>query len=144
MFKSVETRLVSPWQYSMTEGVMLQEKVLKSLVKDELFLVLLSKQYPMNTGFVLSRMFSVILPYTFLHPYVISNVSTRSVILWLKPPCWQWEDIDKLSSDKKFWTTIKVYVKVLQPAGIVLCYSDGMHGGNLGLVYNLLMKLDQI
>jgi hypothetical protein len=44
-------------------------------------------------------------------------------------------DIDKLISDKKFWTTIKVRVKVMQPAVMVLCYSDGIHGGNLGLMY---------
>jgi len=93
-------------------------------------------------------MFSVLLPYTYFPPYVISNlicnVSTRSVILWLKPPCWQWTDIDKLISEKKFWATIKVYVKVLHPAVMVVRYSDGIHGGNLGLMYNLLLQLDQL
>ena len=35
-------------------------------------------------------------------------------------------------------------VKVLLPAVKVLCYSDGIRGGNLGLMYNLLLQLDQL
>ena len=42
------------------------------------------------------------------------------------------------------WTTIKVCVKVLDTAVKVLRYSDGMLGGNLGLMYNLLLQLDQL
>jgi hypothetical protein len=42
MFKSVETRFSS--QVSMTERVMQQKKVFKTLVKDELFLEWLGKQ----------------------------------------------------------------------------------------------------
>ena len=45
--------------------------------------------------------------------------------------------------DKNFWSTTKVCVKVLQPAVKVLRYSDGIRGGNLGLMYNLLMQLDE-
>jgi hypothetical protein len=53
-------------------------------------------------------------------------------------------DIDNLISDKKFWDTIKVCVKVLFPDVKDLRYSDGMRGGNLGLMYNLLLQLDQL
>jgi len=53
-------------------------------------------------------------------------------------------DIDKLISDKEFWTTTKVCVKVLLPAVKVLRFSDGMRGGNLGLMYNLLLQLDEL
>ena len=41
------------------------------------------------------------------------------------------------------WSTIKVCVKVLEPAVKVLRYSDGMRGG-YGLMYNLLLQLDQL
>ena len=40
-------------------------------------------------------------------------------------------DIDKLISDKDFWTTTKVCVKVLLPSVKVLRFSDGIRGGNL-------------
>jgi hypothetical protein len=53
-------------------------------------------------------------------------------------------DIDKLISDKDFWATTKVYVKVLMPAVEVLCFIDGIRGGNLGLMYNLLLQLDDL
>jgi hypothetical protein len=53
-------------------------------------------------------------------------------------------DIDKLISDKDFWATTKVCVKVLLPSVKVLRFSDGMRGGNLGLMYNLLMQLDEL
>ena len=53
-------------------------------------------------------------------------------------------DIDKLISDSAFWATIKVCVKVLLPAVMVLRYSDGMRGGNVGLMYNLLLQLDTL
>ena len=56
----------------------------------------------------------------------------------------QWTDIEKLIADKKLWDTIKVCVKVLEPAVKVLRYSDGMRGGSLGLMYNLLLQLDQL
>ena len=46
--------------------------------------------------------------------------------------------------DKKFWAIVKVCVKVLEPVVMVLCYSDGMRGGNLGLMYNLLLQVDQL
>jgi hypothetical protein len=52
-------------------------------------------------------------------------------------------DIDKFIGDKNFWTTVKVCANVLQPAVKVLRYSDGIPGGNLGLMYNLLMQLDE-
>ena len=46
--------------------------------------------------------------------------------------------------DKNFWSTIKVCVKVPEPAVKVLCYSDGIRGGTLGLMYNLLLQLDEL
>ena len=66
-----------------------------------------------------------------------SNIVTETSLLAVS-------DIDKLISDKKFWATIKVCVKVLLPVVKVLRYSDGMWGGNLGLMYNLLLQLDQL
>ena len=42
---------------------------------------------------------------------------------------------------KDFWSTIKVCVKVLEPAVKVIGYRDGMWGGTLGLMYNLLLQL---
>jgi hypothetical protein len=53
-------------------------------------------------------------------------------------------DIDKLISDKDFWTTTKVYVMVLLPVVKVFRFSDGIRGGNLGLLYNLLLQLDEL
>jgi hypothetical protein len=53
-------------------------------------------------------------------------------------------DIDKLISDKDFWATTKVCVKVLLSAVKVLRFSDGIRGGNLGLMYNLLLQLDEL
>jgi hypothetical protein len=47
-------------------------------------------------------------------------------------------------SDKNFWSTIKVCVKVLGPVVKVLCYTDGIRGGTLGLMYNLLLELDEL
>ncbi len=46
--------------------------------------------------------------------------------------------------DKNFWSTIKVCVKVLEPVVKVLCYGNGMWGGTLGLMYNLLLQLDEM
>jgi hypothetical protein len=46
--------------------------------------------------------------------------------------------------DKNFWSTIKVCVIVLEPAVKVLRYSDGMRRGTLGLMYNLLLQLDEL
>ena len=48
------------------------------------------------------------------------------------------------SSHENFWSTIKVCVKVLEPVVKVLRYSDGMRGGTLGLMYNLLLQLDEL
>ena len=56
----------------------------------------------------------------------------------------QWADIEKLIADKKLWDTIKVCVKVLEPVVKVFRYSDDMWGGNLGLMYNLLLQIDQL
>jgi hypothetical protein len=39
--------------------------------------------------------------------------------------------------------TTNVCVKVLLPPVKVLCFSDGIRGGNLGLMYNLLLQLDE-
>jgi hypothetical protein len=46
--------------------------------------------------------------------------------------------------DKNFWSTIKVCVIVLEPDVKVLRYSDGIRGGTLGLMYNLLLQLDEL
>ena len=43
-----------------------------------------------------------------------------------------------------FWSTMKVCVKVMEPAVKVLRYSDGMRGFTLGLMYNLLLQLDEL
>ena len=56
----------------------------------------------------------------------------------------QGEWAEKLIADKKFWAAIKVCDKLLEPAVMVLRYSDGMRGGNLGLMYNLLLQPDQL
>ncbi len=61
-----------------------------------------------------------------------------------EPLLCQWEEIEKLIADKNFWSTIKVCVIVLEPAVKVLRYSDGMWGGTLGLMYNLLLQLDEL
>ena len=37
-----------------------------------------------------------------------------------------------------------VLLEVLEPAVMVFRYSDGMRGGNLGLMYNLLLQLDHL
>ena len=47
----------------------------------------------------------------------------------------------KLRTRTEFWATIKVCVKVVEDVVMVLCYSDGIRGGNLGLMYNLLLQL---
>ena len=53
-------------------------------------------------------------------------------------------DVDKLISDKDFWATTKVCVKVVLSVVKVLRFSDGIRGGNLGLMYNLLLQLDDL
>jgi hypothetical protein len=51
---------------------------------------------------------------------------------------------DRAHSHKDFWATTKVCVKVLLSAVKVLRFSDGMRGGNLGLMHNLLLQLDEL
>jgi hypothetical protein len=54
------------------------------------------------------------------------------------------EDCDRFSEVVFRRTSTKVCVKVLLPAVKVLCFSDGIRRGNLGLMYNLLMQLDEL
>ena len=61
--------------------------------------------------------------------------------MWLNP--FYDSKIEKLT-DKNFWSTIKVCVKMLEPAVKVLRYSDSMRGVTLGLMYNLLLQLDEL
>jgi hypothetical protein len=56
----------------------------------------------------------------------------------------QWETLSVVIADKIFWDKVKVCVKVLLPAVKVLRYSDGMQGGTLGLLYSLLLQLDEL
>jgi hypothetical protein len=78
--------------------------------------------------------------------YILFIICTRYIIyyivyiiLWLKHDCRQWVDIDKLISDKNFWATTKVMLTVVK----VLCFRYGIRGGNLGLMYHLLLQLDE-
>ena len=43
----------------------------------------------------------------------------------------------------KFVKHIRVCIKVLEATVMVFTYSDGIWGGNLGLMNNLLLQLDQ-
>jgi len=45
--------------------------------------------------------------------------------------------------DDKFWEHLAVADKVLLPALAILRFADGMKGGTLGLLYHLLLQLDQ-
>jgi hypothetical protein len=42
-----------------------------------------------------------------------------------------------------FWDTLKLATAVLKPALVALHYCDGMKGGTVTLLYNLLLKLDE-
>ena len=44
---------------------------------------------------------------------------------------------------KDFWDTLKLATVVLTPALVALRYCDGMKGGTVALLYNLLLKLDE-
>ena len=74
----------------------------------------------------------------------IKEIGEDRVFVVCMDGAWQWADIDNLIADKKFWASIKVCVKVLLPAVKVLRYSDGMRGGTLGLMYNLLLQQDEL
>jgi hypothetical protein len=42
-----------------------------------------------------------------------------------------------------FWDTLKLATLVLKPALVALRYCDGMKGGTVSLLYNLLLELDK-
>jgi hypothetical protein len=42
-----------------------------------------------------------------------------------------------------FWDTLKLAALVLKPALVALRYCDGMKGGTVSLLYNLLLELDK-
>ena len=42
-----------------------------------------------------------------------------------------------------FWDTLKVATLVLKPALVALRYCDGMKGGTVTLLYDLLLELDK-
>lgn len=56
----------------------------------------------------------------------------------------QWEEIAAIVGNAGFWDRIKVCIKVLTPAVMVLRYADGMRGGSLGLIYSLLLQLVEL
>jgi hypothetical protein len=46
--------------------------------------------------------------------------------------------------DDDFWTQLDVSVSVLEPALKALRYSDGMKGGSMGLLFSLLLQLQDL
>jgi hypothetical protein len=55
----------------------------------------------------------------------------------------QFKVVRHLNMSEDFWDTLKLATVVLTPALVTLCYSDGMKGGTVTLLYNLLLKLDE-
>ena len=54
----------------------------------------------------------------------------------------QFKDVRRLIMSEDFWDTLKLATLVLKPALIALRYYDGMKGGTVALLYNLLLELD--
>ncbi len=55
----------------------------------------------------------------------------------------QFKVVRRLIMSQDFWDTLKLDTVVLNPALVVVCYCDGMKGGTMTLLYNLLLKLDE-
>jgi hypothetical protein len=54
----------------------------------------------------------------------------------------QFKSVKRLIMSDDFWDTLKVATHVLKPALVALRYCDGMKGGTLALLYNLMLQLD--
>ena len=50
--------------------------------------------------------------------------------------------VRRLIMCEDFWDTLKLATLVLTPALVALRYCDGMKGGTVALLYNLLLELD--
>jgi hypothetical protein len=55
----------------------------------------------------------------------------------------QFKTVRRLIMSEDFWDTLKLATLVLNPALVTLCYCDGMKGGTVSLLYNLLLELDK-
>ena len=55
----------------------------------------------------------------------------------------QFKTVRRLIMSEDFWDTLKLATLVLTPALVALRYCDGMKGGTVALLYNLLLKLDE-
>ncbi len=55
----------------------------------------------------------------------------------------QFKVIRRLIMSEDFWDTLKVVTLVLKPELVSLCYCDGMKGGTVSLLYDLLLELDK-
>jgi len=54
----------------------------------------------------------------------------------------QFKAVRRLIMSEDFWDTLKLATLVLKPALVALRYCDGMKGGTVALLYNLLLELD--
>jgi hypothetical protein len=55
----------------------------------------------------------------------------------------QFKAVRRLIMSEDFWDTLKLATVVLTPALVALRYCDGIKGGTVALLYNLLLKLDE-
>ena len=55
----------------------------------------------------------------------------------------QFKAVRRLIMSEDFWDTFKVATLVLNPALVSLSYCDGMKGGTVTLLYDLLLELDK-
>ena len=55
----------------------------------------------------------------------------------------QFKTVRRLIMSEDFWDTLKLATLVLKPALVALRYCDGMKGGTVSLLYNLLLELDK-
>ena len=55
----------------------------------------------------------------------------------------QFKTVRLLIMSEDFWDTLKVATLVLKPALVALRYCDGMKGGTVALLYDLLLELDK-
>jgi hypothetical protein len=55
----------------------------------------------------------------------------------------QFKTVRRLIMSEDFWDTLKLATLVLKSALVALRYCDGMKGGTVSLLYNLLLELDK-
>jgi hypothetical protein len=55
----------------------------------------------------------------------------------------QFKVVRRLIMSEDFWDTLKLDTSVLKSVLVALRYCDGMKGGTVTLLYNLLLKLDE-